>query len=52
MSLELGEDVGASAIAPRLIHHLGRALSGELTVANHTFATAPDPTKGLKKQAR
>lgn len=52
MSLELGRDTQASTIAPRIVHHLDRALSGELTVANHTFATAPDPTKGLKKQAR
>ena len=52
MSLELGRDTRASAIAPRLLHHLDRALSGELTVANHTFASAPDPTKGLKKRPR
>ena len=51
MTLELGRDTRASTIAPRLLTHLDRALSGELTVANHSFASAPDPTKGLRKRA-
>lgn len=50
MSLELGRDVTPTEMAPPLIDALLRALSGELTVADHSFGSAPDPSKGLRKR--
>lgn len=45
MSLELGRDVTASSMVGPLLDSLDAALSGAMTVADHTFASAPDPTK-------
>lgn len=44
LSLETGTDVTPAAIAPTLIDALDRALSGLLTVADHTIGSAPDPS--------
>lgn len=49
MSLELGRDVTPAQMAPPLVDALERALAGELVVANHSFGSAPDPSKGLRK---
>ncbi|MFV8395093.1 lipoyl(octanoyl) transferase LipB [Corynebacterium hindlerae] len=47
LSEELGRDVTvAECIAP-LATALTDALNGKLTVADHTFGSAPDPCKGL-----
>ena len=35
-----------------LLDALLKALSGELTVADHTFASAPDPIKVANEKAR
>lgn len=48
MSLELGRDVAPNDMEQLLVDALLRALSGELVVANHSFGSAPDPTKGLR----
>ncbi|MEH0147652.1 lipoyl(octanoyl) transferase LipB [Corynebacterium sp. Q4381] len=50
MSLELGRDVTPSDMEQLLIDALLRALSGELVVADHSFGSAPDPSKGLRKR--
>ncbi|SDR85537.1 lipoyl(octanoyl) transferase LipB [Corynebacterium timonense] len=49
LSLELGRDVPTSEAKKPLIDALDSALAGELAVANHTFKSAPDPTKGLRR---
>lgn len=49
MSLELGRDVPTSELKNPLIEALDSALAGELAVADHTFASAPDPSKGLRR---
>ena len=50
MSLELGRDITPAAMEPLLIDALSRALAGDLVVANHSFKSAPDPSKGLRKR--
>lgn len=50
MSLELGRRVTPAEMAPLLVDALRRALAGELVVANHSFASAPDPSKSLNKR--
>ena len=52
MSLELGRDISPADMAGPVVHELKRALAGELVVADHTFATRPDPSKGLTKHVR
>lgn len=49
ISLELGRDVTVEEMTPPLITALDAALAGRLRVADHTFAEAPDPTKGLTR---
>ncbi|AWB84388.1 lipoyl(octanoyl) transferase LipB [Corynebacterium liangguodongii] len=49
MSLELGRTITPADMQAPLIDALDRALTGELVVANHTFASAPDPSKGLTR---
>ncbi|SDL84114.1 lipoyl(octanoyl) transferase [Corynebacterium mycetoides] len=49
MSLEMGRDVTPAEMSEPLVSALDRALSGQLKVANHTFASAPDPSKGLTR---
>ncbi|AQQ15680.1 Octanoyltransferase [Corynebacterium glaucum] len=51
MTLELGRQVTPAEMEPLLVDALLRALAGELVVANHSFGSAPDPTKGLKKRS-
>ncbi|AIG64462.1 lipoate--protein ligase [Corynebacterium atypicum] len=45
LSLELGRTVTVADMAEPLVCDLLDALSGKLQVANHSFASAPDPTK-------
>ncbi len=52
MSLELGRRVSTGELADPLVAALDRALAGELAVADHTFGSAPDPSKGLRRTAR
>ncbi|WP_291314223.1 lipoyl(octanoyl) transferase LipB [Corynebacterium sp. UBA2622] len=52
MSLELGRPVPTDELAAPLTDALDRALAGELAVADHTFGSAPDPSKGLRRLAR
>ena len=54
MSAELGRDVTIDEVAGPLTHNLIEAFEGCLQVADHTFGSAPDPTKGLphRRQAR
>ncbi|AMO89933.1 lipoyl(octanoyl) transferase [Corynebacterium simulans] len=52
LSLELGRDVTMEEAATPLLDALQRALSGELTVADHTFGSAPDPIKVANEKAR
>ena len=52
LSLELGRDVTPVDMAAPMVRELERALSGELVVADHTFATRPDPSKGLTRKVR
>ncbi len=50
MSLELGRDVSVDEMTGPLLTQLEDALAGRLVVADHTFASAPDPTKGLPRR--
>ncbi|HZK31547.1 MAG TPA: lipoyl(octanoyl) transferase LipB [Corynebacterium sp.] len=45
LSLELGRRVTLAEVAEPLVTALDDALAGRLVVADHTFATAPNPTK-------
>ncbi|AGF72940.1 lipoyl(octanoyl) transferase LipB [Corynebacterium halotolerans] len=49
LSLELGRQVTLEEMTDPLITALDDALAGRLTVADHTFGSAPDPTKGLPR---
>lgn len=50
LSAELGRDVTVSEVTERLEKAVIDALEGRLTVADHTFGSAPDPTKGLPRR--
>ncbi|APT92190.1 lipoate--protein ligase [Corynebacterium phocae] len=52
LSLELGRDVSLAEAAAPLLEALADALEGRLTVTNHTFASAPDPTKLANEKRR
>lgn len=52
LSLELGREVTVEEMTTPLIDALDAALAGRLKVADHTFAEAPDPTKGLPRVPR
>ncbi|STD38079.1 lipoate-protein ligase B [Corynebacterium striatum] len=52
LSLELGREVTMEEASAPLLDALERALSGELTVADHSFASAPDPIKVANEKAR
>ncbi|WP_394280757.1 lipoyl(octanoyl) transferase LipB [Corynebacterium sp.] len=52
MSLELGRTVTPEEAADPLLTALDDALAGRLIVADHTFKTMPDPTKGLPRTPR
>lgn len=45
LSLELEREVTVTEVTAPLIDTLKAALAGELAVADHTFGSAPDPTK-------
>ena len=50
LSMELGRDVTVAEMTDPLLTQLEEALAGRLAVADHTFASAPDPTKGLPRR--
>ncbi len=50
MTRELGREVTIEDMTDPLLHSLTEALEGRLTVADHSFGSAPDPTKGLPRQ--
>lgn len=50
LSLELGKDVTIDDVAKPLVAALDDVLSGRMTVADHTFGSAPDPMKGLGRK--
>ena len=52
LSLELGRDITPADMTAPMVRELERALTGELVVADHTFATRPDPSKGLTRKVR
>ncbi|QDZ42961.1 lipoyl(octanoyl) transferase LipB [Corynebacterium sp. sy039] len=51
LSQELGREISTSEMTDPLLEALDAALSGRLQVADHTFAQAPDPTKGLPRRS-
>lgn len=50
LSAELGHDVSPAQAQQPLIDALTAALAGELAVQDHTFDSAPDPTKNLPRR--
>lgn len=52
LSLELGREVTTEEAAGPLMTALDDALSGRLTVADHSFASAPDPAKRIAGRRR
>ena len=52
LSLELGHQVSLEDATQPLLQALDDALSGRLIVADHTFGSAPDPTKLANERAR
>ena len=50
LSDELGREVTVEEMSAPVVNTLLRTLSGELQVADHSFDSAPDPTKGLRKK--
>ena len=52
LSLELGHQVTLEDATQPLLQALDDALSGRLIVADHTFGSAPDPTKLANERAR
>ena len=52
LSLELGRKVTLEDATQPLLQALDDALSGRLIVADHTFGSAPDPTKLANERAR
>ena len=47
LSHELGRHVSVDEMTEPLLGDLVDALEGRLRVADHSFGSAPDPTKGL-----
>ena len=52
ISEELGRDVSVNEVEGPLTHNLIEAFEGRLQVADHTFGSAPDPTKGLPRRTK
>lgn len=51
MSAQLRRDVSVAEMTAPLLGTLDDALAGRLVVADHTFDSAPDPTKGLPRRS-
>lgn len=51
LSKELGREVTVEEMTAPLLDALDDALAGRLVVADHTFDSAPDPTKGLPRRS-
>ncbi|WP_276650988.1 lipoyl(octanoyl) transferase LipB [Corynebacterium vitaeruminis] len=51
MSAQLRRDVSVAEMTAPLLGALDDALAGRLVVADHTFDSAPDPTKGLPRSS-
>lgn len=51
MSAQLRRDVTVAEMTAPLLGALDDALAGRLVVADHTFDSAPDPTKGLPRRS-
>lgn len=51
MSAQLRRDVSVAEMTAPLLGALDDALAGRLVVADHTFDSAPDPTKGLPRRS-
>lgn len=47
LSRELGREISTGALIEPLVDALDAALAGRLSVADHSFGSAPDPTKVL-----
>ena len=52
LALELGRDVTVDDAVEPLLIALDDALAGRMVVADHTFASAPDPIKLANEKAR
>lgn len=52
LALELGRDVTVEEAATPFLTALDDALSGRMVVADHTFGSAPDPTKVANQKRR
>ena len=52
LSRELDRDVSVSEMTEPLLADLQDALEGRLTVADHSFGSAPDPTKSLPHRVK
>lgn len=50
LSQELGREVTVEEMRAPLIDAIIQALAGEMAVADHSFASAPDPTKNLPRR--
>ncbi|RNE49527.1 lipoyl(octanoyl) transferase LipB [Corynebacterium alimapuense] len=50
LSLELGREIQVGEMIDPLIDALDAALSGRLTVADHSFGSAPDPNKSRTRK--
>ncbi|KQB86801.1 lipoyl(octanoyl) transferase LipB [Corynebacterium lowii] len=50
LSEELGREVSTEEMTAPLLAALTEALEGRLVVADHSFGSAPDPTKGLPRK--
>ncbi|GAA1475261.1 lipoyl(octanoyl) transferase LipB [Corynebacterium felinum] len=52
LSAELGRDISVASMVEPTLAALDDAFAGRLIVADHSFDSAPDPTKGLPRPAR
>lgn len=50
LSRELGREVGVEEMAAPFLEALEEVLSGRMQVADHTFGSAPDPSRGLGRR--
>ncbi|QGU07849.1 Octanoyltransferase [Corynebacterium occultum] len=52
LSRELGREVSIEEMTQPFLDALEEVLSGRMQVADHTFGSAPDPSKGLGRRVR